>query len=154
MKKSHFVYLFFSLLIAGLVQVPSMSWAQDTVTPPELEEDAGETFQELQKNNPGQLKKRPRALQQRRENRQDRRQDFRENRRDNRQDRRQDVRENRQDRKQDVRENRRDHTKVRPKALKQRRENRQDRRQDFRSNRQGGDQRKGGNRGGGGRGRR
>ena len=143
MKKPHFVYLLFSLLIAGFIQVPVTSWAQDTVTLPVLEEGAGETFQELQKNNPGQLKKRPRALQQRRDNRQERRQDFRENRR-----------ENRQDRRQDFRENRRDHTKVRPKALKQRRENRQDRRQDFRSNRQGGDQRSRGNRGGGGRGRR
>ena len=85
MKKFHRNHLFFSLLIMGFVQVPSMLWAQDTVTQPELEEGAGETFQELQKNNPGQLKKRPRALQQRRENRQDRRQDFRENRRDNRQ---------------------------------------------------------------------
>ena len=99
MKKSHFVYLFFSFLIAGFVQIPSMSWAQDTVAPPVLEEGAGETFQELQKNNPGQLKKRPRALQ-------------------------------------------------------QRRDNRQERRQDFRNKRHGGDQRKGGNRGGGGRGRR
>ena len=99
MKKFHRNHLFFSLLIMGFVQVPSMSWAQDTVTQPEVEEGAGETFQELQKNNPEQLKKRP-------------------------------------------------------KALKQRRENRQDRRQDFRSKRQGGDQRKGGNRGGGGRGRR
>ena len=108
MKKPHFVYLFFSFLIAGFVQVPSMSWAQETVAP----------------SGPRQG-----FLPQRRENRQERRQDFRENRR-------------------------RGHTKVRPKALKQRRENRQDRRQDFRSNRQGGDQRKGGNRGGGGRGRR
>ena len=96
MKKPHFVYLFFSFLIAGFVQIPSMSWAQDTVTQPELEEGAGKTFQELQKNNPGQLKKRPRALQQRRENRQERRQDFRENRQENRQDRRQDFRSKRQ----------------------------------------------------------
>ena len=97
MKKFHLTHLFFSLLIMGFVQVPSMSWAQDTVTQPELEEGAGETFQELQKNNPGQLKKRPRALQQRRDNRQDRRQDFRENRQDNRQDRRQGIRENRRE---------------------------------------------------------
>ena len=89
------IYLFFPLLITGFIQVPVMSWAQDTVTQPELEEGAGKTFQELQKNNPGKLKKRPRALQQRRENRQERRQDFRENRRENRQDRRQDFRENR-----------------------------------------------------------
>ena len=99
MKKPHFVYLLFSLLIAGFIQVPVTSWAQDTVAPPELDQGAPPSFQELQKNNPGQLKKRPRALQ-------------------------------------------------------QRRENRQERRQDFRNKRQGGDQRKGGNRGGGGRGRR
>ena len=118
MKKPHFVYLFFSFLIAGFVQVPSMSWAQDFVVSPELDQGAPPSSQELQKNNPGQLKKRPRALQQRRDNRQERRQDFRENRRDNRQDRRQGIRENRRDK------------------------------------RQGGDQRKGGNRGGGGRGKR
>ena len=99
MKKPRLItYLFFSLLITGFIQAPLASWAQD-VAPPVLEEGAGKTFQELQKNNPGQFKKRP-------------------------------------------------------KALKQRRENRQDRRQDFRSKRQSGDQRKGGNRGGGGRGRR
>ena len=62
-----------------------MSWAQDFVAPPELDQGARPSFQELQKNNPEQLKKRPRALQQRRDNRQDRRQDVRENRRDNRQ---------------------------------------------------------------------
>ena len=100
MKKPHFVYLFFALLITGFVQVPSMSWAQDTVTPQELDQGAPPSSQELQKNNPGQLKKRPRALQQRRENRQDRRQDFRENRRDNRQDRRQGIRENRRENRQ------------------------------------------------------
>ena len=72
-----FIYLLFSLLIAGFVQVPSMSWAQDIVAPPELDQGAPPSFQELQKNNPGQLKKRPRALQQRRDNRQDRRQDVR-----------------------------------------------------------------------------
>ena len=76
-KSAYYIYLFFSLLITGFIQVPSMSWAQDTVTQPELEEGAGKTFQELQKNNPGQLKKRPKALKQRRENRQDRRQDVR-----------------------------------------------------------------------------
>ena len=128
-KPSCFTHLFFSFLIAGFVQVPSVSWAQDFVVSPELDQGAPPSSQELQKNNPGQLKKRPRALQQRRENRQERRQDFRENRRDNRQDRRQDFRENRRD-------------------------NRQDRRQGIRENRQGGDQRKGGNRGGRGRGRR
>ena len=128
-KTSAVIYLLFSFLIAGLVQVPSMSWAQETVAPQELNQDARPSFQEIQNNNPGQLKKRPRALQQRRDNRQERRQDFRENRRDNRQDRRQGIRENRRD-------------------------NRQDRRQDVRSNRQGGGQGKGGNRGGGGRGRR
>ena len=85
MKKPRLItYLFFSLLIMGFIQVPSTSRAQD-VAPPELEEGARPSSQELQKNNPGQLKKHPRALQQRRENRQDRRQDFRENRRDNRQ---------------------------------------------------------------------
>ena len=40
MKKTHFVYLFFSFLIAGFVQVPSISWAQDTVAPPELDQGA------------------------------------------------------------------------------------------------------------------
>ena len=84
MKKPHFVYLFFSFLIAGFVQVPSMSWAQDVSAPPELDQGAPPSFQELQKNNPGQLKKRPRALQQRRDNCQDRRQGIRENRRENR----------------------------------------------------------------------
>ena len=98
-KFAYYIYLFFSLLIAGFVQVPSVSWAQDFVAPPELDQSSPPSSQEIQKNNPGQLKKRPRALQ-------------------------------------------------------QRRDNRQDRRQDVRSNRQGGDQRKGGNRGGGGRGRR
>ena len=133
MKKFHLTHLFFSFLIAGFIQVPVTSWAQDTVTLPELEQGAPPSSQEIQKNNPGQLKKRPRALQQRRENRQERRQDIRENRQDNRQDRRQGIRENRRDNRQD---------------------NRQDRRQDVRSNRQGGGQGKGGNRGGGGRGRR
>jgi len=128
MKKNYFTHLLFSFLIAGFVQVPSVSWAQDFVVSPELDQGAPPSSQEIQKNNPGQLKKRPKALKQRRENRQDRR--------------------------QDVRENRRDHTKVRPKVLKQRRENRQDRKQDFRENRRGGGQGKGGNRGGGGRGRR
>ena len=100
MKKPHFVYLFFSLLIAGFIQVPSTSWAQDTVVSPELDQGAPPSSQELQKNNPGQLKKRPRALQQRRDNRQERRQDVRENRQDNRQDRRQGIRENRRDNRQ------------------------------------------------------
>ena len=99
-RSAYYIFLLFSFLIAGFVQVPSVSWAQDTVTQPELEEGAGKTFQELQKNNPGQLKKRPRALQQRLENRQDRRQGIRENRRDNRQDRRQGIRENRRDNRQ------------------------------------------------------
>ena len=89
MKKFYFTHLFFSFLITGFIQVPVTSWAQDTVTQPELEEGARPSSQELQKNNPGQLKKRPRALQERRENRQDRSQDVRENRRENRQDRRQ-----------------------------------------------------------------
>ena len=84
MKKPHFVYLFFSFLITGFIQAPSMSWAQDTVTQPELDQGSRPSFQELKKNNPGQLKKRPRALQQRRENRQERRQDVRENRRETR----------------------------------------------------------------------
>jgi translation initiation factor IF-2 len=144
MKKFHFTHLFFYFLIAGLVQIPSMSWAQDMVTQPELELGSRPSFQKLEKNNPGQLKKRPRALQQRRDNRQERRQGVRENRRDNRQERRQDVRENRRDnrqeRRQGVRENRRD--------------NRQERRQDFRSKRQGGAQKSHGNKGSGGRGRR
>ena len=90
------IYLFFPLLITGFIQVPVMSWAQETVAPPGSRQGFLPSFQKLQKNNPGQLKKRPRALQQRRENRQDRRQDFRENRRENRQDRRQDFRSNRQ----------------------------------------------------------
>ena len=115
------IYLFFSLLITGFIQVPSMSWAQDTVAQPELDQGSRPSFQEIQKNNPGQLKKRPRALQQRGENRQERRQDFRENRRDNRQDRRQDVRENRRDNRQDRRQGIREN----------RRENRQERRQDL-----------------------
>ena len=68
----------------GFVQAPSTSWAQDTVTQPELDQGSRPSFQELQNNNPGQLKKRPRALQQRRDNRQDRRQGIRENRRENR----------------------------------------------------------------------
>jgi hypothetical protein len=96
MKKFHFTHLFFYFLIAGLVQIPSMSWAQDMVTQPELEPGSRPSFQKLEKNNPGQLKKRPRALQQRRDNRQERRQGVRENRRDNRQDRRQDFRSKRQ----------------------------------------------------------
>ena len=129
MKKFHFTHLFFYFLIAGLVQIPSMSWAQDMVAQPELDPGSRPSFQENQNNNPGQLKKQPRALQQRRDNRQERRQDVRENRRDNRQDRRQDVRENRRD-------------------------NRQDRRQDFRSKRQGGAQKSHRNKGSGGRGRR
>ena len=129
MKKFHFTHLFFYFLIAGLVQIPSMSWAQDMVTQPELEPGSRPSFQKLEKNNPAQLKKRPRALQQRRDNRQERRQGVRENRRDNRQERRQDVRENRRD-------------------------NRQERRQDFRSKRQGGAQKSRGNKGSGGRGRR
>ena len=95
-KSAYYIFLLFSFLIAGLVQVPSTSWAQDFVVPQELDQGAPPAFQEIQNNNPGQLKKRPRALQQRRENRQERKQDFRENRRDNRQDRRQDVRSNRQ----------------------------------------------------------
>ena len=77
MKKFHFTHLFFYFLIAGLVQIPSMSWAQDMVTQPELEPGSRPSFQKLEKNNPAQLKKRPRALQQRRDNRQERRQDFR-----------------------------------------------------------------------------
>ena len=96
MKKFHFTHLFFYFLIAGLVQIPSMSWAQDMVTQPELEPGSRPSFQKLEKNNPAQLKKRPRALQQRRDNRQERRQGVRENRRDNRQDRRQDFRSKRQ----------------------------------------------------------
>jgi hypothetical protein len=96
-KSAYYIYLFFSFLIAGFIQVPSVSWAQDFVAPPELDQGARPSFQELQKNNPEQLKKRPRALQQRRDNRQDRRQGIRENRRDNLQDRRQDIRENRRD---------------------------------------------------------
>jgi len=83
-KSVYYIYLFFSFLITGFIQVPSMSWAQDTVAPPELDQGAPPSFQELQKNNPGQLKKRPRALQQRRDNRQERRQDVRENRRETR----------------------------------------------------------------------
>ena len=144
MKKFHCTYLLFFILITGFIQVPSMSWAQDMVAQPELDPGSRPSFQENQNNNPGQLKKRPRALQQRRENRQERRQDVRENRRDNRQERRQGVRENRRDnrqeRRQGVRENRRD--------------NRQERRQDFRSKRQGGAQKSHGNKGSGGRGRR
>ena len=128
-KSAYYIFLLFSFLITGFIQAPSMSWAQETVAPSGPRQGFLPPFQKLQKNNPGQLKKRPRALQQRRDNRQERRQDFRENRRDNRQDRRQDFRENRRD-------------------------NRQDRRQDVRSNRHGGGQHKGGNRGGGGRGRR
>ena len=99
-RSAYYIFLLFSFLIAGFVQVPSMSWAQDTVTLPELEQGAPPSFQEPQKNNPGQLKKRPRALQQRQDNRQERRQDVRENRRENRQDRSQDVRENRRENRQ------------------------------------------------------
>ena len=79
MKKFHFNHLFFSFLIAGFVQVPSMSWAQETVAPPGSRQGFVPPFQKLQKNNPGQLKKRPKALKLRRENRQDRIQDVREN---------------------------------------------------------------------------
>ena len=75
-KPSCFTHLFLSFLIAGFVQVPSTSWAQDTVVSPELEQGAPPAFQEIQKNNPGQLKKRPRALQQRRKNRQERRKEL------------------------------------------------------------------------------
>ena len=96
MKNLHFTHLFFFILITGFIQVPSMSWAQDMVAQPELDPGSRPSFQENQNNNPGQLKKQPRALQQRRENRQERRQDVRENRRDNRQDRRQDFRSKRQ----------------------------------------------------------
>jgi hypothetical protein len=128
-KSAYYIYLLFSFLITGFIQVPSTSWAQDTVAQPELDPGSRPSFQKLEKNNPGQLKKRPRALQQRRDNRQERRQGVRENRRDNRQERRQDVRENRRD-------------------------NRQDRSQDFRSKRQGGAQKSRGNKGSGGRGRR
>ncbi len=84
-KSAHYIYLFFSFLITGFVQVPVASWAQDFVVSPELEQGVPPSFQEIQNNNPGQLKKRPRALQQRRDNRQERRQDVRENRQDNRQ---------------------------------------------------------------------
>ncbi len=69
-KSAHYIYLFFSFLITGFVQVPVASWAQDFVVSPELEQGVPPSFQEIQNNNPGQLKKRPRALQQRRENRQ------------------------------------------------------------------------------------
>ena len=79
-KPSCFTHLFFSFLIAGFIQAPVVSWAQETVAPPELDQGTPPLSQELQKNNPGQLKKRPRALQQRRENLQERRQDFRSNR--------------------------------------------------------------------------
>jgi hypothetical protein len=79
------IYLLFSFLITGFIQVPVTSWAQETVAPPELDQSFRPSFQEIQNNNPGQIKKRPRALQQRRDNRQERRQDVRENRQDNRQ---------------------------------------------------------------------
>ena len=95
-KSAHYIYLFFCLLIMVFVQVPVASWAQDFVVSPELDQGAPPSSQELQKNNPGQLKKRPRALQQRRDNRQERRQGVRENRRENRQERRQDFRSKRQ----------------------------------------------------------
>ena len=78
------IYLFFPLLITGFIQVPVMSWAQETVAPPGSRQGFLPPFQKLQKNNPGQLKKRPRALQQRQDNRQERRQDVRENRRETR----------------------------------------------------------------------
>ena len=102
-KSAYYIYLLFSFLITGFIQVPSTSWAQDFVAPPELDQGAAPSFQELQKNNPGKLKKRPRALEQRRDNRQDRRQDFRENRRENRQERRQDFRSNRRENRQERR---------------------------------------------------
>ena len=74
MKKFHFTHLLFFILITGFIQVPSTSWAQETIAQPGSRQGFLPSFQKLQKNNPGQLKKRPRALQQRRENRQDRRQ--------------------------------------------------------------------------------
>ena len=63
-RSAYYIFLLFSFLITGFIQVPSMSWAQETVTP------SGSRHGFLP----------PRALQQRRENRQERRQDFRSNR--------------------------------------------------------------------------
>ena len=88
------ICLFFSFLVMNIIQVPVTSWAQDIVEP-EIEVGATESLQEPKKKKPRQLKKRPRLLQKRRENRWERRQDFRQNRRENRQDRRQNFRENR-----------------------------------------------------------
>ena len=75
-RSAYYIYLFFVLLITGLIQAPVVSWAQETVAPPELDQGTPPLSQELQKNNPGQLKKRPRALQQRRKNRQERRKEL------------------------------------------------------------------------------
>jgi len=93
-RSASHVCLFFFFLITAIIQVPVTSWAQDTVAP-ESKEGVARSFQQPKNNNPRQLKIRPRALQQRRENRRERRQDFRQNRRENRQDRRQNFRENR-----------------------------------------------------------
>ena len=117
-------YLFFALLVAGLIQVPVTSWAQEEDAlkiPQERTGDSQRISQDHKGNSLGRIEPPPKALKERRKHR--------------------------QDRKQDLRSNRRGHVKDHPKALKERRKHRQDRKQDVRNNQQGGGQRGGDKRG-------